>query len=60
MRHSTGQTVKRVFPLAIDTYLDNLLVKFITKFGNKYYSSLPLSSQTGEAFIFSYLLGSVS
>lgn len=54
------ETAKRVLPLAIDTYLDNLLIKFITKFGNKYYFSLALSSQTGEALIASYLLGSVS
>lgn len=53
------EAVKRVLPLAIDTYLDHLLVKFIIKFGNIYYSSLPLTSQTGETFIFSYLLQSV-
>lgn len=49
-----------VLLVATDTYLGDLLLKFITKFGNKYYSSFPLSSQIGEALILSYLLESAS
>jgi len=58
MGQNSAETAKRVLPLAIDIYLHNFLIKFITKFGNKYYSNLPLSSQTGEAFSCSCLPGS--